>query len=357
MGASRIAYWDNARFAAITLVVVGHAIQRQTIDSSNALAVYLVVYAFHMPAFALISGYFSKETVPDRRELRRLVTDFLIPYALFEGIWSLVQWLVEGKTALNPTQPSWTLWFLLALAIFRVALPYLALLRWPLAWAILASVGVGYLSNVDSTFSLSRAIGILPFFVAGWLLRQTDLVPRWMAAGARVWPVRAAALGILVAWTGLVLVMIEEFRRIDLRFWFFYDDSYAALGEDQWWAGAVRLGLIALAMVLSAAFLALIPRRETFFTALGQATMYVYLLHSFVLYPIRESGVLRDDHSSATWLVTMLLASTAITIALSSPLVRRVFRPLVQPRAAWLFRDEPALRPVADPVAPTRERS
>ena len=51
--------------------------------------------------------------------------------------------------------------------------------------------------------------------------------------------------------------------------------------------------------------------------------MYVYLLHSFVLYPIRESGILKDDHSSAVWLLTMVFASIAIAIALSSPLVRR----------------------------------
>ena len=35
----------------------------------------------------------------------------------------------EGEANPNLTQPSWTLWFLLALAIFRVVLPYLALLR------------------------------------------------------------------------------------------------------------------------------------------------------------------------------------------------------------------------------------
>ena len=54
----------------------------------------------------------------------------------------------------------------------------------------------------------------------------------------------------------------------------------------------MRLGLILLAVVLSAAFYVLVPRRNTIFTVFGQATMYVYLLHSFVLYPIRESGML-----------------------------------------------------------------
>ena len=55
----RVPFWDNARFACITLVVMGHAIQRLTSESDPALVVYLFLYAFHMPAFAIISGYFS----------------------------------------------------------------------------------------------------------------------------------------------------------------------------------------------------------------------------------------------------------------------------------------------------------
>jgi len=346
----RIPFWDNARFACIVLVVMGHAIQRQISDSDNALALYLFIYAFHMPAFAIVSGFFSKETPPGIRQMRRIITDIVLPYIIMQTIWSLVQWLVEGVEAFNPTEPHWTLWFLLALAIFRLVLPYLALLRWPLLWAVVASVTVGFFSNVDSTFSLSRAIGILPFFVLGWKLRQWGLMDRWRHLGAGgVWSVRLAAAGALGAWLAVVLLNIQAFRAFDLRFWFFYDASYQALGEPTWWAGLLRLGLIALAVVLSAAFFALIPRRRTFFTAFGQATMYVYLLHSFVLYPIRESGVLKDDHASAVWLLTMVFASLAISLALASPWVRKVFRPLIEPKPKWLF-----ATPDERPAAPSR---
>jgi fucose 4-O-acetylase-like acetyltransferase len=334
----RIPLWDNARFACVTLVVMGHAIQRQTLDSENALSLYLFVYAFHMPAFAIISGYFSKASPPDTRRMRRIFTDLVLPYLIFETIWSVLQAIVEQRWVFNPTEPSWTLWFLLALAIFRAALPYLVLLRWPLLWAVLLSVGVGYLSNVDSTFSLSRAIGILPFFLLGWTLRQWKIVDRWQNLGAAVWGFRALAVGVFAAWLAVVVLHVGEFREFDLKHWFFYDDSYRDLGEPVWWAGLLRLGLIGLAVVLSAAFFALVPRRETFFSSFGQATMYVYLLHSFVLFPIRESGVLRDDHSSATWLLTMVFASAAIAVALSSPWVRRLFRPLIEPKPRWLLR-------------------
>lgn len=330
----RIPFWDNARFSTVVLVVIGHAVQRQTIDSNYALALYLFIYAFHMPAFAIISGYFTKASPPGQRQMRRIVTDLVLPYLIMQFLWSGVQWIVEGDPGLNLTEPHWTLWFLLALAIFRVVLPYLAMMRWPMLWALLASIGVGYVANVDSTFSLSRAIGILPFFLLGWYLRQWKVADRWLALGSRVWLFRAAALATLAIWLAVVLVNIEAFRDFKLKDWFFYDGAYQSI---EWWSGGLRIVFLLLAVLLSVAFYLLIPRRWTIFSAFGQATMYVYLLHSFVLYPIRESGILRDDQSSAVWLLTMVFASTAIAVALSSPLVRRVFRPLIEPKPEWLF--------------------
>ncbi len=334
--------WDNARFLCVTLVVIGHGVQRLTIDSSNALTVYLFIYAFHMPAFAIISGYFSKSGPPTLVQMKKVLTDILLPYLIMETIWWLVQFLVEGRSEFNPSRPSWTLWFLLALGIFRLILPYLALFRWPLVLSLSLSVGVGYLANVDSTFSLSRAIGILPFFILGWKARHWSVVTDWQVLGQRVWLWRAGALAVLGSWLAVVGMFIQTWRAADLRYWFFYDDSYSELGESAWWAGAIRLGLIALAVLLSVAFLMLVPRRRTWITQFGQATMYVYLLHSFVLYPLRESGVLRGEHSSASWLVFMVIASVATAVVLSSPVVRRVFRPLVEPKPTWLFAREPA---------------
>ncbi|MET0989639.1 MAG: acyltransferase family protein [Glaciihabitans sp.] len=336
----RVPFWDNARFACITLVVIGHGIQRLTADSNNAYVLYLFIYAFHMPAFAMISGYFSKSDPPNRSQMMKVLTDILLPYAVMEIIWTVVQTLVEGKSGFNPSQPSWTLWFLLALGIFRLILPYLVLLRWPLLWSILFSVSVGYFDNVDSTFSLSRAIGILPFFLLGWKVRQWGLVDKWRIVERQTWLVRGAAIAVLAGWLAVVWLFVERWREFELHRWFFYDDSYSGIGEDQWWAGIVRLALMGLTALLSAAFFVLIPRSQTWMTAFGQSTMYVYLLHSFVLYPLRETGILKGEHSSAMWLLSMVLACIAISIALSSPFVRRVFHPLVEPRAAWLFRRE-----------------
>ncbi|GAB3617932.1 acyltransferase family protein [Okibacterium endophyticum] len=350
-------FWDNARFACIVLVVMGHAIQRLTYDSDNALVIYLAIYAFHMPAFALISGYFSKAAPPGVSQMKRLITDIILPYVIFESVWTLVQFLVEGKRELNPTEPSWTLWFLLALGIFRLILPYLALIRWPLLWSIVVSVGVGYLDNIDSTFSLSRALGILPYFVLGWQLHRWKIVDTWRFAERQTWWVRGAAFAFFAAWVTVLVVFIDTWRAIDLRFWFFYDDSYHALGDDEWWAGGIRLALIVLAVLLIAAFFVLLPRRKTRLTRFGQYTMYVYLLHSFVLYPLRESGILGDPEYNALWLIVLVVASVIISVLLSSSPVRRVFAPLIEPRPAWLFSDhDVGRRPGSSPRDPTGAR-
>jgi fucose 4-O-acetylase-like acetyltransferase len=351
----RVPFWDNARFVTVALVVMGHAIQRQTSDSDAALALYLFVYAFHMPAFAIISGYFSKASPPTSRQILKILTDIIVPYVIFQSIWSAVQWIVEGNTDVDLAQPHWTLWFLLSLAVFRMLMPYLVLLRFPLVWAVILSVAVGYSPGVDSTFSLARTIGILPFFVLGWQLRQWKVADWWMRLRAGVWPIRVAALAAFAAWAAVVIVNLTPFKSLSVH-WFFYDDSYDGLNAQFWWAGFVRLGLLGLTTILCAAFFALIPRGQTFWTAFGQATMYVYLLHSFVLYPIRQSGVLKDDHASATWLLTMVFASIALAIALSSPLIRRIFRPLVEPKPHWLFikLDEPAGPSRIDPMGSRR---
>lgn len=335
-------FWDNARFVCIALVVIGHAVQRQTAGSDAALALYLVIYAFHMPAFAIISGYFSRSTPPGTRQMIRVLTDLVIPYVVFDTLWGLFEWVLTGTGDPNPTLASWTLWFLLALAIFRLVLPYLALLRWPLAWTVVISLVTGYLPNIDATFSLSRALGLLPFFTLGWWLSDRDVVARWRLLQPRSWPVIAGAVAVLAAALVGAWAFGDTWRDLSLANWTYYRDSYAALGEPVW-GGGIRLCLMLLAVVLTAAMLVLVPRGEHRWTRYGTSTMYIYLLHSFALWPLREYGVIAALTPDAVWLPVLVAGSVALCFVLGSAPVRRVFRPLVEPRPAWLFADRTLL--------------
>ncbi|WP_162236757.1 acyltransferase family protein [Curtobacterium sp. Leaf261] len=351
----RVPLWDTARFVAVILVVIGHSTLKLISGSDPSYALYLFVYAFHIPVFVLISGYFARAE-QGVRKLRATMTTVIIPYLVFQTIWSLVHWGLDGELKLDYSSAWWTLWFLVALAIWRIALPYLAILRFPITISLVLSIGIGYVSTIDDTFAAARVVGLLPFFVIGWRLKQWKVADRWMDLGPRdVLRIRLAAVAVFVVVAVLLGVFIDVWRDVLLRRFLLYDESYTSFGYDAWWAGAIRIATIAVALLLSAAFLVLMPRRQTALTAFGQRTLYVYLLHSFLLYPLRESGLL-DGHHSVWVLVAVVLLSVGIAVLLGLPFVKTVFRPLVEPRLDWLFvlsrkQQRGGKRP-GDPAAP-----
>ena len=173
-----------------------------------------------------------------------------------------------GGFDLDYTTASWTLWFLIALAIWRVVLPYLVLLRYPLIIAIVISIGAGYIETIDSTFALTRTFGMLPFFVFGWKLRQWQLTGPWLELRpAVVWRWRAGAIALFAAVLAFMPITIETLRDLRLRRFMLYDESYEAIGYDEPWSGAIRLVLLLGAMTLAVAFLTLMPRGAHWFTA------------------------------------------------------------------------------------------
>ena len=355
----RVPLWDNARWIAITLVVVGHGILPLIAEDDAAYSVYLFIYSFHVAVFVTVAGYFAKSGPPNARALRQILTDIVFPFFIFETIWTVIRWILGSEFALDYTTASWTLWFLIALAVWRIVLPYLVLIRYPLLIAIAISIGAGYTEAIDSTLALSRTFGMLPFFVFGWQLRQWQLTGRWLDLPARVaWRWRAGAIALFAAASIVLPIAIETWREFRIRRFMLYDESYEAIGYDEPWSGAIRLALLLLAMVLAMAFLVLMPRGAHWFTSFGAATMYIYLLHTFVLFPFRETGVLAG-YQPVWVLPAMIVFCVGISAVLSLKPVRRVFRPLVEPRARWLLRPEPTtatgtlvLPPEALPPAP-----
>lgn len=55
MNKQRLSYWDTLKGLLIILVVLGHC---GTALSGGLLS---AIYAFHMPLFIVVSGYFSKK--------------------------------------------------------------------------------------------------------------------------------------------------------------------------------------------------------------------------------------------------------------------------------------------------------
>lgn len=330
-------FWDTLRFVAITLVVVGHTIEGfRTSDLMYAL--YVFIYAFHMPLFAFVSGRFSSARPPSAAALVKLVSTLVVPYLVFSCVWVVVRWAGGEGLSMDLAAPYWILWFLFALLLWRLALPVVAVLRWPVACGVAIGLAAGYMHTVGYGFSGGRVLGMFPFFVIGWALRERGL-PVWLQQGQRtLLAVRAAAVAGLLTILAVVYLDIDWVRRSQLRSWTHMDCNYASSGVPEWWGGGVRLGLYVLAAVMIAAVLVLVPRRRSVLSERGAATMYVYLLHAIPIYLLKMRTPLLDWFDSAPRLLLAVLLGVALSWVLSGRVVRTATRPLVEPRTPWLFR-------------------
>ncbi|MCA6095013.1 acyltransferase family protein [Streptomyces sp. SCA3-4] len=327
-------FFDNAKYLAIVLVALGHAWQPLTYTSRAATALYLTVYAFHMPAFILISGYFSRGFDMSPAKVKRLVTGVAVPYVVFEVAYTYFQHWAEDEPPepISLTNPWYLNWFLAALFVWRLTTPLWKSLRRPVPVAFAIAVLAACSPDIGSDFDLQRVLQFLPYFVIGLHMKRShfELVRRrW---------VRIAAVPVFAATVAGVYWLAPRLENGDE--WVFHNDSVQNLHEPVWAAPVMTFALFALAAVLTACFFAWVPGRTVWFTALGGGTLYGFLLHGFLIKLSRWW----EWYDAAEWIrrpvgeVLVTVLAIAVMTALCTPPVRRVFRCVVEPRMDWAFR-------------------
>ncbi|MEU8994036.1 acyltransferase family protein [Streptomyces caniferus] len=332
----RNAFFDNAKYLAIVLVAMGHAWEPLTDGSRAAEALYMTVYTFHMPAFIIISGYFSRSFDMRKDRLQRLVTGVAVPYVLFETAYAFFKRWADDDPGhpISLLDPWFLTWFLVALFIWRLTTPLWKVVRWPIPLSVAIAVLASVSPDIGDDLDLQRVLQFLPFFVLGLALRPEHfkMVQRRAVRIASL-PVFASAL-VMAYWAA---------PRMSSA-WFYHRDSAQELGTT-WWIGAVMtLALFGCSIVMVACFFSWVPTRRTWFTVLGAGTLYGYLLHGFLAKGSRFWGWFDDYkwlHSPLGEIAVTLLAAGIVT-ALCTPPVRRMFRFAMEPTMAWAFRKDPA---------------
>lgn len=332
----RDAFFDNAKYLAIVLVAVAHSWVPVMDGSRAARALYMVVYTFHMPAFILISGYFSRSFDLSPAKVKRLVTGVAVPYVVFETAYALFRRYANDQpdVGVSLLEPWYLTWFLVALFIWRLTTPLWRNLRQPLAVSLVIAVLASLAPGISHDLDLPRVLQFLPFFVLGLQLKPEhfELVRR---RGARLLAVPLFAAAVVFAYWAAPRMQLG---------WFLRNSSAPDMGAP-WWSGAVMtLGLFGCATLLTAGFLALVPRRHMWFTVLGAGTICGYLLHGFLVKGAAYSGLF-DDHAwlvgPAYLVIVTVAASTAVTL-LCTPPVRRALRCVTEPDMNWAFRRDAA---------------
>nr|WBO78003.1 acyltransferase family protein [Streptomyces sp. SBE_14.2] len=334
-GKRRDAFFDNAKFLAIVLVAVGHAWEPLRDGSRTVETLYTFVYSFHMPAFIIISGYFSRSFDASPGRLRRLITGVAVPYIVFETAYPLFKRFVGGDPDMEISllDPWYLTWFLAALFIWRLTTPVWKVVRQPLPVALGIAMLASVSPEIGDDLDLQRVLQFLPFFVLGLTLKAEHF--QWVRRrSVRIMSVPVAAAALLMGWWAAPRMTGA---------WFYHRDAAQELGAP-WWTGPVMvLALFGCSLVLTACFFAWVPGRTMWFTALGAGTLCGYLLHGFLV----KAGDYQGWFEPA-WLhrplgeIFVTLVAAAVVTLLCTPPVRRVFRCVLEPEMKWAFRRDAA---------------
>ncbi len=323
--ANRSFYFDNAKFILIFLVVFGHVISPLKSSDNFLFTLYAVIFLFHMPAFILISGYFSKG-YRKKGYLQKVVKKILLPYLVFQVIYSLFYYFngQVANLAFDLLQPHWTLWFLLSLFFWNLLLYAFARLKWVgLVISLAIGVAVGYLDDAGSYLSLSRTFVFFPYFLLGFLLE-----PQHMKLVKKIKFSPAMGLAILL----VALAVFHAFFPKDAVHWLLGDTSYAQLGVTEPGAGIIRFFQYLITFIVIYGFLALVPTKGNKFTVIGQRTFYIYLLHGFIIKTI-QTFVDEDILSVlANHYLVLTVFSLGLCLFLGSYAINKYARPLVELR-------------------------
>jgi fucose 4-O-acetylase-like acetyltransferase len=322
-------FFLNLRFMLMITVFAGNAIEPLINKMGGIHGLYMWIFSFHMPLFVLVTGYFARKSLAGTTG-RKMLLQIGLQYLIFQSLYSALDVSLFHVSNIQHSifAPYLLLWFLASHACWRLLM--LGMSKWSvtakLLFAVTAGVAVGYLQLDGVWFSISRTFVYLPFFVIGYHFSFETFVKLYQ----KYIKIIAAAASIL-----LFAVMAGWGAGFPLG-WLYGNMTYMQLDANVWYAGVYRLGLYGLQIVASLAFLGLVPYGASRMTDCGRRTLYVFLLHGFIVRLAAVSDIYTYI-GNAAGAVVLLLTAVLFTILLAQPSVKRLFHPLVEPSVDWMI--------------------
>ncbi|MGN0334482.1 MAG: acyltransferase family protein [Lachnospiraceae bacterium] len=298
--------FDNYKVLLIFLVVAGHFMEPSCSDNLLLLVLKWIIVSFHMPAFIFISGYFSKREL----SLGTLIRKLAVPYLVYEVIYYLLYTLVLHKeTALYLLRPKFTLWYILALFVWRIFTPYVKKIPHHMILSVAAGLLIGCSGMPDNFLSIPRILVFYPYFLAGIHFDRKMLKDFRNSAGRR--------LAFLVAsCVSIILILGPFFEMYSMKI-FYGRYSYETLGQGMIEGIFCRLVCYAVGFVMTFAVLILMTEKKKAFSYIGTRTMAVYLFHGLLYSYLKECTDLLGDIDSVEGAILLLVSCALLTALLS----------------------------------------
>ncbi len=339
---------DNIKILMVFFVVFGHLIEPLMLQIPVIKTVWMWIYIFHMPVFVMAAGMFSKAYY-SHNFLHKQKKTILVPFFIFTVGYELFHFLLNGKASDYGVhfQPYWILWFLLSLYIWRLTLPLVLKLKFPILTTICMAILAGYIDPIGRFMGISRTLYFFPFFIFGHTVLpkvlsfvhslnqsvffQSRYLPRYLP---RYFLWGAVLISIFIT------VNLQDFS----HGWLLGSHAYTYIVGDVWYAGLYRLGLYILSFFLSLVIICLVPNKKLGVTAKGKNSLYVYLWHGFIVKALIAVGLIGMIGLLPVYLAlsVFFLIAAGLTFILSLNLVgAKTEQYLLGPVKVYLQRNTP----------------
>lgn len=316
-------YFDNVKGALITLVVIGHFLLPMERTRFVGSLIH-VIYLFHMPGFAMVSGYFAKNIYRAGKYRTDKVLRLAWLYILFKIAVHVTENLAAGKPVTGRIDffgEEGAPWYFMAMIWWYFSVPCAAGLKPRVVMGICLCLGIlgGYQDFVGDALVMSRTLTFAPFFYGGYYLTREDVQKflgsrwRWISVASAIGIAAITALG-----TGRFL---NPYVRI------VYGMNYRILSPEAYqWGGLIRLVCYLWGTVMICGLLAVTPRSRQWWTVLGQRTLQIYVLHRLLRDMMRYWGFYEIFTSKCKSTVAFVTAlAVAVTFGLAQRRITRGF--------------------------------
>ena len=309
---------DGIKFLLICLVVLCHFTQSSRYDNELTTSIYTWVYAFHMPLFVLLSGYFFKADSIEK--INRSNLKILEPLILYHTIFTLMRTRsLHGLMNIVIFEPS-PLWYIVSLMMWRYIAFYINIVANRIGGGKMrfcTTIGIGLsivlmtivfltVNKYECILSFMRTFMFLPFFMIGFYMNN-DTIAGLRKTSSKV---LFSILGILATaaimrYAGSKLCAIE-----------FMKDGVLGLqnklGSTITATILYKFVVLGCSLIISFAIISLNHIPVTM-AKYGKYTMFIFCTH-VVLYPIMSHFV---SHLWLGFVITTVYIVVALKIAQS----------------------------------------
>lgn len=264
---------DNIKALLLFLVAFGHTLDVYKGDGGTELYLMKYIYLFHMPMFAFITGYFTKDLDKARNNA---VQKSLIPYIIFQGVYVLMATLMisVGLATFNSDTfsnsliiPSSAFYYLLAVFFWKVFAKDIMCLKHPLIITMLMGLIISVTRMKEFHVGYGAVLTLLPFFVLG-MLCDANIIQKIKSI--------PTVIALLILLAGIIPATYLPYEIHSIRM------TYSSVGFSNVQGILYRIVFYLIAVIMGIAIIRLMSVKETKFSYIGRASILVYAGSTFL---------------------------------------------------------------------------